>query len=282
MTQDPSRRITAQHLIFLSKVRRTSVGEAYKFLVRILSENEEITIGEILNRYKIIQEIGENKSESEIKVNWINQQCKKTIEWGENLDCITDYSFLIGAEDAFEHTPFSQGEKVAFCTWDKIAYHLYTWKFLQDQNTGRCCICGKKGKVQIIQIPILEGLPSSQTPDLAEDLLLKEEPISLHEIHEHIGFAVVVEAVVQEVYETRSTGAYYIRFDKRQPHEPPFQGFKVVIRPRYSKEWFSAHLSPKSYEGQKVRVRGVIRNDPEWGIEILINSPRVIEVISPK
>jgi len=225
--------------------------------------------------------------QSNSKIEWnslsTSRNSKKNIEsaidWETNLQSLKDYSFLIGAEDAFEHTQLMQGEKVAFCTFDKVAYHLFTWKFLQDQNGKRCCICGKTGTIQIVQLPEIQEIHISPHSASDQNLCL-EKVIKLTDVHQHIGLAVDVQDLVQEVYETRNTGAFYIRFEKRRPTDPPFQGFKVVIRPGYVKEWKKGDLSPFNYEGQLVRVRGVIQNDPEWGIEILINSPRVIQVVN--
>lgn len=200
------------------------------------------------------------------------------IEWDHSLENQDDFSFIIGLEDAFEHSVIISGEKIAYCTADKVAYHLSTWRFLEEQNSSRCCVCGKKGTIKFIQLPSIENAPPTSRFKPKEDRL-GEKTISLSDVYGYVGRAATVEAIVQEVYETRSTGAFYIRFEKREPFEPPFKGFKVVIRPRYVKEWSNEDISPNMYSGRTVRVRGIIHNDPDFGIEILINSPRVIQIV---
>lgn len=211
------------------------------------------------------------------------------VDWGANKRNEDDFSYLVGAEDAFEHTLLLPGEQVAFCSVDKVAYHLHTWQFLRDQNNARCCICGRQGVIRLVHLPaatpepVLTAIsPSAQllpAPETPAGTAPGEKVIQLAEIWRHVGLAVVVEGMVEEVYETRATGAFYIRFEKRHPTDPPFQGFKVVIRPRYVKEWTTAGVSPFAYQGKVIRVRGVIHDDPAWGIEILVNTPRLISIL---
>jgi hypothetical protein len=201
------------------------------------------------------------------------------IEWPRAGVGQLDLSSLIGAEDAFEHTKLEAGEKVAYCTYDKVAYHLSTWKFLQEKNRGRCCSCGRSGTIQIVELP---GAPVVEAPPRApvETRWLREtkEVIGLKEIYDHVDRAVVVEGYVHEVYQSR-IGTYFVRFERRKWRDRPFDGFKVVIFDRYSTEWLAVGLRPEMYEGHKVRVRGVIQDHEKWGIEILVNSPRVIQII---
>jgi hypothetical protein len=201
------------------------------------------------------------------------------IDWSSEGDGKLDLRLLIGAEDAFEHTELKAGEKVAYCTFDKVAYHLSTWRFLQEKNNGRCCSCGRAGTIKVVQLP---GLPTVEAPPRvpAEIRWLREtkEVIGLEEIYDHVGRAVVVEGYVHEVYQSLK-GTYFVRFEKRKWGDRPFDGFKVVIFDRYASEWKVLKLSPKMYQGHNVRVRGVIQDHETWGIEILVNSPRVIRVI---
>ena len=215
---------------------------------------------------------------SDTPVNALNGNNKHSfLTWSSSAD--NHYAFLIVVEDAFEHTPIASGEKIAYCSLDKVAYHWYTWLFLKAQNNNRCCICGKTGTIQEIQLP-QSGSEIPVEMEIRPGGQNIEKVIGLADVHHHVGLAVVVQDTVQEVYETKSTGTFYIRFEKRGPADPPFQGFKVVIRPRYAKDWANAGLSPKLYEHKIVRVRGIIHKDPEWGIEILINSPRVIQIVT--
>jgi hypothetical protein len=207
------------------------------------------------------------------------------IEWGGmDKSGLPEPNTLVGVEDAFDHTPLQAGEKVAFCKLDRVAYHLGTWKFLRTENQGRCCICGRENVFAFITLP---GLPPdrplhplSQPPGL---LRPGDQIISLKDVPGYVNKAVIVQDYVYEVYKTRSKGTYFIRFEPRGPYEPVFGGFKVVIFARYENAWNQAGLSIKDYQGHHLRVRGVIQQHPEWGIEILVNSPRVIEIVeNPK
>ena len=88
------------------------------------------------------------------------------------------------------------------------------------------------------------------------DLLgLGEKIIRLSHVHEHIGCAVVVEDHVYDVYRTRATTTFFVRFEPRGENDAPFDGFKVVIFPQYYSEWVNAGLDPYQYKGHYVRVR---------------------------
>lgn len=198
----------------------------------------------------------------------------KEIDWDPGSKS-NPYESLVGAEDPFEHTPLLAGESVAFCRIDRVAYHLRTWEFLRDQNQARCCICGKKNVVEIVLLPCTEPVKSRVIFIPADT----EKVIGLSEVRNWIGRAAVVEDYVHEVYITKTAGAAYIHFEKRLPTDPVTKGFKVVIRPKYFKEWEKIGLSPKIYEGHHVRVRGVIYDHQSWGMEVLINSPRLIQIV---
>jgi len=205
------------------------------------------------------------------------------IDWGAATDGgAADYSNLVGVEDAYDHTPLLSGEPVAFCTRDKVAYHLSTWEFLKHQNQGRCCVCGQPNVVTIVTLPgVLPGQPVTLPPPVHPGILRPGEVvIGLKEVHNHIGLAVTVQDFVYEAYQTKNTGTYFLRFEPRGPRTPVFDGFKVVIFPNYQPAWERAGISIRSYQGQHVRVRGVIQVHAEWGIEVLVNSPQVIEVVS--
>ena len=55
--------------------------------------------------------------------------------------------------------------------------------------------------------------------------------------------------------------------------------FKVVIFPEYQDAWDAEGISLFDYQRKNIYVRGIIQTHEKWGIEILVNSPRVIEII---
>jgi hypothetical protein len=219
------------------------------------------------------------------------RQAEKRIEWdGAQATDLPDLERLVGIEDAFEHTPLEPGERIAYCRYDRVAYHLSTWEFLRKENGGRCCSCGRSGTIQLFTLPGPAGkqsLPAPAAPVYRGKPASPawqgsgQEIIGLENVYEYIGQAVVVEAQVYEVYKTMSTGTYFVRFSERQAGDTPFSGFKLVIFSGYESEWSRAGLSPRLYAGRRIRVRGLIQAHPTWGIEILVNSPRLIQILEP-
>lgn len=94
-----------------------------------------------------------------------------------------------------------------------------------------------------------------------------------------MNYAVVVQDYVHEVYRSQNTGTYFVRFEPRKRYDPPFAGFKLVIFPNYQSAWSKAGISIFDYEGHFIRVRGVIQVHEIWGIEILVNSPNLIQIV---
>lgn len=207
---------------------------------------------------------------------------EKKIEWGGSaLSATPDLESLIGIEDAYEHTPLVAGERIAFCKHDRVAYHFSTWEFLRQQNHGRCCICGKSDSITLFTLPgqLIEKAYAFQPTIPEVSIKSGEKIIGLKETSDYINLAVIVQDFVQEVYCTKSTGTYFVRFEKRRPSGAPFHGFKVVIFSGYERLWNEMGMSIRDYAGHTIRVRGVIQKHPDWGIEILVNSPRVIQII---
>jgi hypothetical protein len=173
------------------------------------------------------------------------------------------------------------GEKIAFCKHDKVAFHLATWDFLRQLNQGRCCICGQSNVINIYTLPgkLVEQhfVPQPVTPALVNRP--GEKVIRLNEIYDHINYAVTVQDYVHEVYQTKSTGTYFVRFEPRNGKDPVYKGFKVVIFPKYERLWNEVGISIHDYARHTICVRGLIQVHPNWDIEILVNSPRVIQII---
>jgi hypothetical protein len=204
------------------------------------------------------------------------------IDWGDGVvHSVPNLEALIGIEDAFEHTPLLPGEQIAFCKRDKVAYHIATWEFLRQQNQGRCCICGQSNVITLYTLPgrLIEKpvIPQPVTP--LTILRSGEKVISLQEVRDHVNYAITVQDYVHEVYRSQKTGTYFVRFEPRGWDDPPFAGFKVVIFPDYQSAWSKAGISIPGYQGHHICVRGVIQVHKTWGIEILINSPRVIQIV---
>lgn len=201
------------------------------------------------------------------------------IDWGSPQEGgPVDLPSLVGVEDAYEHTPLLAGERVAVCTRDQVAYHLNTWQFLKTYNRGCCCACGRGDKILLVTLPGVYLQPAAEPVYTPAPWVSGEKVISLSDVAAYIGRAVVIEDFVYNVHRSQK-GTYFIKFQPLGQAPRPFDGFKVVIFNALAQNWERAGIDPYSYTQHIVRVRGVIRQHDAWGIEILVSSPRLIQVI---
>lgn len=203
------------------------------------------------------------------------------IRWAGYLDSgEPDLKNLIGLEDAFDHTKLVAGDRIAFCKRDRVAYHISTWEFLVQQNSGKCCICARGDQIAFYTLPsedaerpirILQPTPRKEYPS--------DKIIERSDVRNYINRVVTVQDYVYEVYRTKSTGTYFVRFELRPSRKPPYHGFKLVIFPNYAKQWELAGIDIFSYEYKVIRVRGLIQEHEKYGLEIVVNSPNMIEIV---
>ena len=233
------------------------------------------------------------KSERIARIDWLNpsdpqppsrkkKETKNDVEWqAAKPGSLPDPKTLIGLEDAFDHTKFIPGEKIAYCKYDGVAYHLSTWEFLKTENHGLCCICGKNNVFAFTTLPDEKNWSPVQwstrfptpTPPPPDQL------IGLKQVQDYLNLVVTVQDYVHDVYQTRSTGTYFIRFQPLKARHPVFEGFKLVIFPSYQYQWQLAGIDPVVYKGKTIRVRGLIQENEKWGMEIIVNSPRLIHIV---
>lgn len=281
------KKITIHDLIHkaLRKIQKKSPAEERSLGTNISAKTPKKSFDSVLNQSNDRIQWGLTSSPIQSpSVPAANRSDYNRIEWGV-FDTNSKTKVLennrLGVEDAFDHTPLQPGERVAFCRLDKVAYHLSTWDFLRTQNQGKCCVCGLSNTIEIITLPgtsiITTPIQSHYQPKVI--VHPGESVISLKQVPEYIGRAVIVQDYIYEVYKTRNTGTYFLRFEQRESGDPVFEGFKLVIFPEYQSNWDVEGLSIDAYEGNYVRVRGVVQTHTKWGIEILVNSPRVIEVV---
>ncbi len=235
-----------------------------------------------------------SKNEPSSKITWIVEEPKdhlsgekriekfiknEGIDWsGSKKGSLPQPESLIGLEDAFDHTVFGPGDKIAYCIFDQLGYHARTWDFLKAENNGKCCVCGRKDGIRFVLIPgeskTSELSPQDRSPAWIEDVPV----ITLKEVEQFFNRQVIFKGFVTEVHLTKN-GTYFIRFEPREFGNPVFCGFKGVIFQEYVSAWSLAGISPKEYIGHEIRIRGVIKQHTKWGNEIIINSPRLIAVI---
>lgn len=263
-----------------------------------LSKNREKTQISILNvlrrsstqivqfdaKRRIRWEDSAGRLPDEQKGNTTNEAKDSGIEWsGYGASGAPDLHSLIGIEDAFDHTKIVAGERVAYCKRDKVVYHDTTWRFLLQQNSGRCCICGKADQIVFYSLPgePVQKSAYAQMP-LPAIRFSNETFIPSSEAANHLNKVVSVQDFVHEVYRSKSTGTYFVRFEPRSLSEPPYKGFKLVIFPNYVGLWEALGINIPSYQEKVVRVRGLIQQHKTYGLEIVINSPYMMEVAEEK
>lgn len=188
------------------------------------------------------------------------------IAWGA-----PDPAVLVGASDPYTLTPLEAGERVTWCARCALGYHAETMAFLRQQNLGQCVGCGRSDKLAVVVLPGAAP-PGSVAP------FAKPEPavgpvVGLAKIREHVGQVVDFEGYVHQVYRARSTGNWFVKFERTRS---PVEGFRLVIFNRYTANWDAAGVDPAGYADRVIRVHGLIQVHPTWGIQMLIDRPSLI------
>lgn len=188
------------------------------------------------------------------------------ISWGA-----FDPAQLVGASDPYTLSPLLAGERVTFCARCVVGYHAETMAFLRQQNHGQCVGCGRSDRLAAVVLP---GLPSAgKHPPIAVVGAGDVPLVTLEKIHEHVGQVVDFEGYVHQVYRARGTGNWFVKFERTRS---PVEGFRLVIFNRYTPNWTNVGIDPLAYEGQVIRVHGLIQVHPDWGIQMLIDRPSLI------
>ena len=179
---------------------------------------------------------------------------------------------LVGAADPLTLTPLLPGERVHACTRCQSGYHAETFQFLRDQNHGNCVGCRQRDKLTVVVLP---GTLPARAPAAAAPAA--GNAVTLDKVRDRIGEVVTFEGHVHLAHRSYR-GNWFVKFEQTKA---PFEGFKLVIFENYARAWDEAGISPKVYEGQTVRVRGLVQEHPTWGLEILVNRPEMVEIVDP-
>ncbi len=213
---------------------------------------------------------------------------------------------LIGREDPVDGTPLRAGERIAVCLNCRTGYHEESWAFLVAENNNQCVSCRTIARAQltvpqssvqawemesaeIISCPscrrrnrVAPGGPKSlaicgicsqrlfpQYRDTSAPPLVR-----LSDVRNYVGSVVLFEGEVCESFATRS-GTYFVKFERGMAKNV----FKLVIFKQYAPSFHRAGFQIESYRGRTIRVRGLVQVHPQWGVEILVNDPSVIQII---
>ncbi|MFM9108825.1 MAG: hypothetical protein ACKOWF_19240 [Chloroflexota bacterium] len=185
-----------------------------------------------------------------------------------------DPADFIGVNDPYTLTPLEAGEVVRYCDSCKLGYHASTIDFLLQANDGRCAHCNVPNRWITVELP--GGKPEIPVPVPAQ---APSQPdgaaVTLAKIWDHVDQIVTFEGYVHTVFQSRSTGTWFVKFEQTRT---PLEGFRLVIWSRYTSRWTDRGLDIRAYEGKTIRVRGLIRDDPNYGIQMLIDGPDAISV----
>lgn len=194
-----------------------------------------------------------------------------------------------GILDPVTGTGFDDGESAWRCTNCQMFYHDQTYHFLSEQNSGRCVGClqsrlkrSKVGKIEAVPIKTVRpAIRFEVDTRRGIDRRPRQQPVfeppvaRLDEVSQYIGHVIYFQGKVVEVQKSRSTETYCVKFQRG----PWSRVFKLVIFPNYVRNFRFGGQTINDYEHKTIRVRGLIQDHSEWGLEIIVNSENAIEVI---
>jgi len=183
---------------------------------------------------------------------------------------------------------FDDGEVAWRCTTCQMFYHDQTYRFLRDQNSSRCVGCGQsrleRTGVGAAEIPIKLERPATGFEFESrygfrrgprQQLVFEPPVVRLSEVGQYAGHVVYFQGKVVEVQKSRATSTYCVKFQRG----PWPRVFKLVVFPNYVDNFTLGGQTITDYERKTIRVRGLIQDHPEWGLEIIVYSENAITVL---
>lgn len=186
---------------------------------------------------------------------------------------------LIGTSDPYSLVTLRAGERIVACTRCQVGYQLDTMRFLQQASMHHCLSCTQADKLMTIVLPqpaVAVAPVVKPTPTVATPPPKSQPVVRLEAIRQHVGQIVDFQGYVHEVYRAVGSGTVFVKFEKTKS---PVEGFRLVIFNSYLDAWRQAGIDWEAYAGHEVMVHGVIRDDPQWGIQMLIDRPELIKVV---
>ena len=178
---------------------------------------------------------------------------------------------LVGCFDPLDGTVLEVGERVVVCLACGTGYHATSWDFLSDHNGGACCNCKRTSELTYI----LLAAPTEAVKTPAVDR--HGEVVRLEDLRGHVNLAVVFEGLVVAHQISAASGTHFIKFHQDRN---PFKGFKLVIFSSEIHRWDRAGIDPASYVGRTIQVRGLLKDHPRYGLEILPKAPDSIRLVA--
>lgn len=191
--------------------------------------------------------------------------------------------------DPVTGTGFHGGELAWRCTNCQMFYHDQTYHFLRDQNSSRCVGCGQS-RLESARVGAAEAVPIKPERPASgfefesrygfrrgprQQLIFEPPVVRLSEVAQYVGHVVYFQGKVVEVQKSKTTSTYCVKFQRG----PWPRVFKLVIFPNYLDNFTLGGQTIRDYERKTIRVRGLIQDHPEWGLEIIIYNENAIRVI---
>ncbi|MBM3273941.1 MAG: hypothetical protein FJZ00_02220 [Candidatus Sericytochromatia bacterium] len=193
---------------------------------------------------------------------------RAAIQWEEaSPSAPSPATNLVGCFDPLDGTVLEAGERIVACLACGTGYHKTSWEFLAAHNAGACCNCRHTSELTYIVL----GQEAASAPVDARGGVLK-----LEDLRNHLNKAVVFEGRVISHHVSRATGTHFIKFHQ---DSNPFKGFKLVVFASEVVRWEQQGIDPAAYVGQTLQVRGLLKDHPRYGLEILPKSPASIRVV---
>jgi len=162
---------------------------------------------------------------------------------------------------------FEEGEVIWQCLNCSAIYHTQSREFINDENDARCVACLERNQIFRFQ----SGRGAARW---IERVQFRPELITIDDVNQNVGRIVSFEGRVVEVEQGR-TGAYTIKFERG----PRASVFKLAISRRYISRFSRGSITIRSYQDHTIRVRGLIQKHSRHGLQILVNSEAMIQVV---
>lgn len=203
---------------------------------------------------------------------------------------------LLGQLDPLEGTPLAAGERVAVCDRCGVAYHISTMTFIRQSNKGACVSCKTVGKFSTVVIPRGDAVAKSDEPkvdpnpvaattaksdtiDVADGRIFDAAGrpiIQVPQLWEYVGREVAFEGIVLHARLTGG-GAWFLHFER---FRTALDGFRGVILRRDLFHWQVEDIDPgRDYQGQWLRLTGKVRDDPFWGLQMMLTAPEQVRIL---
>ena len=177
---------------------------------------------------------------------------------------------LVGCYDPLDGTVLVEGERAVVCLSCNTGYHQTSWDFLAQRNNGACANCRKSSNFTVLRL-IAGALPVPAASDPHATV------VGLADLPALVGHVVVFEGFVFAHQISSRSGTHFIKFHA-DPN--PFTGFNLVIFEHDAHKWRKRGIDPASYVNHTIQVRGLLKDHPAYGLEILPKSPAQIRVLS--